>query len=409
MYKHWEAQKRIILDVIGKKQCAVCQVSYGTNYSIFFRNIHSDLLLKKSILPVYVDLTHLSTPTLKGLFCLVLMSIKRTLVEKKLSGKLDFEDLDEKTSQERIKELIMSLASMNIVFFFEDTDIILPLGHDAFALFNDIRNEGLPVSFIYLAKTNFSHPQNYAKLKKAPHLYENIIYFPIRDRKSLRSIEKGMTPYIFDTIYNMTGGVDLFHGIAVDLKNNLSNRERKHLGKHLASNWHLKKEMHELWKSLSVSEVKALSRVVWKAKEIEEELIHDINHLVSIGILQKANGGYEFTIGLLKEIGIEKAKSAKVKIEFNREKLLVNGTNVPVKFTSIEKKILKQFLTNKNRIVGKEYIAKSMGNGVHSEKCNDQVVDLAVSKIKNKLSNAWINPENLVPVEGRGYIYRESV
>ena len=91
MYRHWNSQKASIIDLIGKRQGSICQVCYGTNYSIFFRNVHSDLILKKNIIPVYLDLNNLVQVTEDGVFENLHIAIRRAILEKKLSYKPEFE------------------------------------------------------------------------------------------------------------------------------------------------------------------------------------------------------------------------------------------------------------------------------------------------------------------------------
>lgn len=409
MYRHWENQKRQILDIISNGQSATCQVCYGTNYSIFFRNIHSDLLLKKSILPVYVDINFLNEYSIRGFSSLLLSSMKRALVEKKLSSKMGLEFGDQEAINKKIAEIVDEAftRSLSIVVFFEDIESVNKLVSEIYLFSENLKKTFPKCSFIYLTKSNILHPVNYSVYKKAPHIYENVIYLPVRDEKSLRSIERGMTAQIFSVIYSLTGGVDKFHGIALDLKNNLPTKKIKHLGRYISENWNLKRELHRLWDSLSATEVKILALVVWGIKDFEDELLIDLNHLVNLGLIKKERNVYKLAIGLLKSIGLERSFSSQAVVEVCRGQIVVNGNRITKKFTEPEKRVLKELLINKNKIVGRRVVAKSLripGRRIGGE----GGVDKTINKIKTKLSDIWVNPENLVSLKERGFIYKES-
>ncbi|MBI4091288.1 response regulator transcription factor [candidate division WWE3 bacterium] len=406
MYKHWEMQRKILIDLVGKRQNASCQVCHGTNYAIFLRNLHSDLLLKKNILPVYVDLNHLSPVNSVALLNLVFLAIKRTLVEKKIASKLELENLSEDAVLRRMAELFSDsyFGSMTFVFFFEDLDLLLPIANEAFSNLENISQRFSNCVFIYGVKANLSHEGFVKKYGTFLHLFQNIIYLPIRDEKNMRKLEEGTSEKHFNIIYSLTGGIDKFHAIALDLRNNLSVTERKNLLKHLVSNWHLKSEIHKLWDSLSRTEIRLITQVILGCDGIEKNLKEDLNHLVRLGLLKKKGKNLRLAVGMFKTVGFERSVKSKVTVEYNRNKVLVNGNRVSLKLSEHEKVVLKYLLNNKNKIIGKSELAKSL----HGSKKNSEVmVESTVNRLKNKLSEVWINPDNLVAVEKRGYIFKE--
>ncbi len=410
MYKHWENQKKTVLETIGKTQSITCQVCYGTNYSIFFRNLHSDLLLKKNLLPVYVDLNHLYDSSNKSIYHLILISIKRAMVEKKLTSKVETPNLTESELKDYIENVVKDVVSkkLNIVFFLEDLDTVLGNGTELFVFLENLKSVHLSCSFIFIVRANLNHPTITKKLSQHKNLYENLIYMQIRTEADIKASESGTSPKIFTRIYKLTGGIDRFHGVAMDLKNNIAPRERKNIEKYILSNWHLKKEASILWDSLSESELELLSKIVWKAKNLEQTNKHDLDHFLRLGLVTKDRTGYIISVGILKSLGVEKHSKLGNNLEFVRNKVLINGNNVFVKLTPAEKRVLKEFLINKNKIVGKVQIAKSIWNGSHSKKYNDKSIDSVVSGLRNKLSEVWVSPSSLVPVENRGFIYRED-
>ncbi|OGC50244.1 hypothetical protein A2716_03480 [candidate division WWE3 bacterium RIFCSPHIGHO2_01_FULL_40_23] len=409
MYKHWESQKRKILDLIANGQCASCQVCYGTNYPIFFRNLHSDLLLKRQVIPVYVDLNHLSIATLPALYALMLTSIRRTLVEKKLSSKSDGQFQGDEEFTSLIKDLIDELTQkkLKVVFFFEDADILLALGKEPYLFFESLNISFPGCVFIYTVRMNISHPANTPFFAKSSHVYENIIYMNVRDERGLRQVESAISAKIFEVMYGLTGGVDRFYGIASDLKNNLPPKKRRNLSEILCENWHLKREVKKLWESLSASEVLVLAKIVWGCKKVEESYAKDLLHLINLGLLKGGRNGYKFTVGLLKHIGMEKSVEYVTKVEITKDGVLINGTKSPLRLSLVEKKILKQFLSNKGKIVNRNVLAKSIWNGLNKKKYNEGVIDNTVLKLKSKLTGYWVNPNNLIPVEGKGFLYRD--
>ncbi|MEK7595183.1 MAG: helix-turn-helix domain-containing protein [Patescibacteria group bacterium] len=409
MYKNWDQQKKTLLDVIAKGECATIQIVGGTNYSIFFRNMHSDLILKKSILPVFVDLNHLSYVNLRNIQNLVITGFRRALNEKRYPSRVESNITPQSDLAHKIEQYLeeASLRNLTPVVFMEDLDVILSLGTEAFAYFESLRRLYKKCSFLYLSKTNLSHPDNVKKYRLAPHLYENVIYMPIKDERYLKSLEKGTSPKTFKRIYSLTGGIDSFFSVAMDLKNNLVPRERKNIEKHIISNWHLRSEVHKLWDSLSQSEIKVLCHIVWGVNEFEKELEYDFKHLLNLGIVEKHRNGFRIVIGLLRLVGVEKINKYGLTVEFNKDKFLVNGTSISLNLSDPERKVLKQFVTNKNKIVARGDIVKSINSRAKS-KNGESIVEQTVSRLKNKLSDVWINPNNLVSVEGRGFIYREA-
>lgn len=407
MYKHWEAQKKRLVELIAAGQSAVCQVCYGTNYSIFFRNLHADLLLKRSIVPIYIDLNHLAVSTIESFYSLAISSFKRSLTEKKLNPKAEEESttFDLKTTFEKMVAEISS-KGLTTVLFFEDIEKSKALIDQIFIISENLKLKNAKFSVVYLSKTNFLHPTVKPKYDGLTHLYENILYFPLRDEKTLKATETGTSPQLLSVIYSLTGGVDKFYSVAVDLKNNLPNKERKNIKKHISSNWHLKEELNRLWDTFSTSETKAITNVVLKSESVKNELVHDIEHLVNLGVLTRKGKGYELTVGLLKETGYERASKDETTISFKGDKIIVNGNKISIKLSDVEKKILKQFLSNKNKIVGRKLIAKSIWN--NEMRYNDIIVDETVTKLKTKLTEAWVNPNKFVSIEGRGFIYRET-
>ncbi len=410
MYRHWDSQRKKVLEAIYNKQCAVCQVVYGTNYSIFFRNIHSDLILKKNIVPVYVDLNHLTAGSLVDFFNLVLFSLRRAMQEKKFSVKSGVvsESIDGSLSQ--LNDLLAEISARDfrIVIFFEDIDHMFK-EHDSFDHLETLRKKFQNCLYIYLTKTNFNHPNTMKAHLKHPHIYENNIYFPVRDEKAFKAVEKASSPKTLNIIYSLTGGIDKFQGIAMDLKNNLSLRERKNLRNHISTNQTLKNELHRLWDHFNDSEVAVLTKVVWGETLFSQSHSHDLAHLVNLGVIRKEKKGYELVIGLLKMTGTEKSKGKNTVLNFNKDRVTINGNAVPLKLTQSEKKVLKYLLDNKNKIVGKGAISKFIPSSRVSKGLNYEVVDKTILRLKDKLSDLWVDSGNLVSVENRGFIYRESL
>ncbi len=400
MYKHWDDQKKQLLELIYGGKSASCQVCIGTNYPIFFRNMHSDLLLKKSIIPVYIDVSYIQNKTPYNLYKSMLLSIKRTLLEKKLSNKVEMLETNIEDIHNAINTSVIELASKNFViaFFFEDFDLMGEHTKEILLKNESIKASNEKCSFIYLTKTNVFHPENVSQFSRSPHIYENILYFPSKDEKYLKSIEKGVSPKIFKIIYELTGGVDSFFSIAMDLKNNLSPRERKNIDKYIHDNLHLKKEVAKMWDSFSESEIKLLSQIVWGVKEVDKELEHDLKHLISLGVLTEIKGTYKISVGLLRSVGVEKSMKRQVAVDFENEKVKINGHEVAMKLSEAERRILRQLLMNKNKIIGRAAIAKTV---------DASKIDSTMTELKLKLSSYWVNPNNLIAVENKGYCYRE--
>jgi hypothetical protein len=330
----------------------------------------------------------------------MLLSIKRTLLEKKLSNKVEMAETAIEEIHLAIEQSVLELSSKNYIvsFFFEDFDLMGDHTKDIVLKNEVLKASNERCSFVYLTKTNVFHPENLSKYSRAPHIYENVIYFPSKDEKYLRSIEKGVSPKIFKSIFELTGGVDSFFSIAMDLKNNLSPRERKNIEKYIHDNLHLKKEVSKMWDSFSETEIKLLSQIVWGVKEVDKELEHDLKHLINLGLVSEVKGGYKISVGLLRSVGVEKSMKRKVAVEYENEKVRINGHEVSIKLSEAEKRVLRQLLLNKNKIVGRSLIAKAV---------DPSKIDSTMNEIKMKLSSYWVNPNNLIAVEDKGYVYRE--
>ena len=356
---------------------------------------------------MYVDLNHLSTPTLLNFYNLVANSINRNLLEKKLTSKFEASQLSVEEAKEFIKAQVAELVNKNysVVFFVEDVDKILTLGPEIFELFEALNALHQKFSIIYLVRKNIAHPKHISEFAGVPHLTQNLVYMNIRDEKSLRSIERGMTPHMFTIIYDLTGGIDKFHGVATDLKNNLPPRKRKDLKKTLLENWHLINEVRKLWEGFSDNEIELLTQIVWGVKEFDHAYDKDLEHLLNLGLIQKVRGNYKIVVGMLKIVGSEKAKNGLKNVVVSKTGVTINGNKVPLKLSVGEKKVLTKLVSNKNKIVGKRDIAKSMGS--KRKGSDDVLVSATVQRLKDKLSTVWVNPGNFVMVEGRGVIYRE--
>lgn len=408
MYKNWDEQKRKLIECISAGKSAVCQVCYGTNYAIFFRNLHADLLLKKNIIPIYVDFNYLAVYTLESFLSLVHASIKRTVTEKKISLRTSLE-VTPQTLKKELENFVSELNEKNytVVFFFEDFEKAKNLTEDILILFENLNIKYNKCVCIYETKINVSTVKNIENYKAFSHLYEELVYFPIKDEFYIKQIEKGTSPQMISTLYNLTGGIDKFFGVAIDLKNNLSTKERKNIKKHISSNWHLKQELNKLWNTFSEDETRTLSKIILNKASLANEDNDSVAHLLNLGILAVKGKKYNLTASLLRNTGFEKSNKEATIIDYKGDKVIVNGNKVSVSLSTIEKKLLKKLITNKNKIVGRRTMAKFILKD--EARYNEILIDDVVLKLKNKLREAWVNPSNFVSVENKGFIYKEVV
>jgi len=230
-----------------------------------------------------------------------------------------------------------------------------------------------------------------------------IVYVPIYDKPGVdfrvsylekitgRKVDKKLLHAVFE----LTGGHSNLVRLCLEalLATEQKFENKLILRKFLLEQKPVRSALSAIWNSLTPSEQVLFARPA----KIEDKYLENIG-LIKNGFL---------AISLFADYVKEKTSLAKQKENFavsETGEILKGETVLSDKLTSLEYRLLKFMLENKNRVLGKEEIINAVWREAKTTLgVTDQALDQLIFRLRKKIEDDPNNPEHILTVKGRGF------
>lgn len=322
---------------------------------------------------------------------------------------------DELVLSQGLKKTIDYLAlerDLTIVFLFDRFDeYISVVDSEFFANLRVLRNRA---KYKFSVIFSLSRPlEDALEATLIADFYETvagkIIYLPLYDKpgvdfriKYLEKITaKKLNKGLLEEVMSLTGGhsnlIRLSAEALLATEQNFANKLL--LRKFLLEQKPIRSALFAIWNSLTPSEQNLIS----SNPKPQIPNIQEMIYLENVGLIKN---GF-LTISLLSDYVKEKAALAKQNENFSineASEILKGETVLSDKLTSLEYRLLKFMLENKERILGKEEIINAVWKEAKTTLgVTDQALDQLIFRLRKKIEDDPNSPQHLQTIKGRGF------
>ncbi|MEN9407996.1 MAG: hypothetical protein RLZZ455_1212 [Candidatus Parcubacteria bacterium] len=182
--------------------------------------------------------------------------------------------------------------------------------------------------------------------------------------------------------------------------------DKERLREYLLESTLVRSVSYEIWNNLLPSEQLLLKRQLQKRGEHIAESEDEKKTGIFLQNLQVLLNNY-FTIPLFEEFvryRLEHGLDEKLSLQHETGEILMGEQSITTKFTSLEYKLLRLFLTNPGAIVEREQlIAAVWGDAKTTAGVTDQAIDQLIFRLRKKIEENPNEPTHLLTVKGRGF------
>ncbi len=233
----------------------------------------------------------------------------------------------------------------------------------------------------------FADKTMYLKIMDSPMLNFRISYLEKVVNKKLD--QKTKQEVIFQT-----GGHGKLTKNAIEILLS-NNSDSKELEKLLLSQPEIQRVLLELWNSFNPSEQQYLIQPSIKINEL---------YLQNVGIILDKKITIPLLASFLNNKTIKQSNNEIITYDPNKNDILKGSLSISNLFTSSEFKLLKLFLTNKDRVIEREEIINAVWQDSKSiAGVTDQALDQLIFRLRKKIEDNPNNPTHLQTVKGRGF------
>lgn len=292
------------------------------------------------------------------------------------------------------------------IFFILGAEILLSEKLELLHYLNELSLTDSKLRFILFFQTNITIPRISKQFSRYEIMYQNILPIPLHTNDDILhfiNYEAGrygitISRTITDSIVNQCGGRLYLAKQAVRYYT------RTHDMIHLFSHKEMELAVQMVFNELEEEEKHVLS-LITNGNQPEYEHNEIIEYLKTIRLINQINNKYTITIPLLEKY-IKKIMIDHWTITFNKEKLMsINGVIVKGEFTKREHRLLNFIYVHRKTIVSRENIAKNLWSVEKKESYSDWALDMAISRLRNKLKQLGIHKELIITHRNKGFLF----
>lgn len=275
---------------------------------------------------------------------------------------------------------------------------------------NSLPHRNTNCSILFFFQKNITLPHYLKKLSHFPTLYQNIVLYPLYEKKDIQQFiiylqEKfGSTLPITvqNTIIEQCGGSLWL--VKESVRHYLKTADAFSTLNHEESNMRLEICLNEF----DELEKKVLEKIVEQKKYFSKEENIAINYLTKTNWLVSKNNKYTITVPLLGKY-IQKQLIQKNKLDLNENhEITMNGVIINHFFSRREKLALLHFLKDSNHIVTREQFASIVWGKNYSEMYTDWALDQFVKRLRGKIFKLGLDPKQIKTVKNQGFIFQKA-
>ena len=322
---------------------------------------------------------------------------------------------DELVLSQGLKKTIDYLAlekDLTIVFLFDRFDEYISVVDSEF--FSNLRVLRNRAKYKFSVVFSLSRPlEETLEATLISDFYETvagkIIYLPLYDKPGvdfrLHYLEKitgkKLNKQLLEEVFALTGGHGNLMRLCAEalLATNQKFANKLLLRKFLLEQKPIRSALFSIWNSLTPSEQTLIS------SNLKEQTVNnqELTYLENVGLIKN---GF-LAISLLSDYIKEKASNEKQNEKFyiNEASEILKGETVfSDKLTSLEYRLLKFMLENKDRILEKEEIINAVWKEAKTTLgVTDQALDQLIFRLRKKIEDDPNNPQYIQTIKGRGF------
>jgi hypothetical protein len=322
---------------------------------------------------------------------------------------------DELVLSQGLKKTIDYLAlekDLTIIFLFDRFDEYIPVvDSEFFANLRVLRNRAKYKFSVVFALSRPLEESLEATL--ISDFYETvagkIIYLPLYDKPGVdfrlsyleKITGKKIDKKLLEEVVELTGGHSNLIRLSAEalLASEQKFANKLILRKFLLEQKPVRSALFAIWNSLSPAEQSLISSNLKDQTSNTQEM----TYLENVGLIKN---GF-LTISLLSDYVKERSALAKQNEGFSineASEILKGETVLSDKLTSLEYRLLKFMLENKDRILEKEEIINAVWKEAKTTLgVTDQALDQLIFRLRKKIEENPNNPEHILTVKGRGF------
>jgi DNA-binding winged helix-turn-helix (wHTH) protein len=335
------------------------------------------------------------------------------LANKIFKDSIEFKD--ELVLSQGLKKTIDYLAlekNLTIIFLFDRFDEYIPVvDSEFFANLRVLRNRA---KYKFSVVFSLSRPlEETLEATLISDFYETvagkIIYLPLYDKPGVnfrlsyleKITGKKLNKQLLEEVFTLTGGHSNLIRLCAEalLATNQKFANKLLLRKFLLEQKPVRSALFAIWNSLTPLEQTLITSNLKEQTANNQEL----TYLENVGLIKN---GF-LTISLLSDYVKEKASIEKQAEHFSineASEILKGETVLSDKLTSLEYRLLKFMLENKDRILEKEEIINAVWKEAKTTLgVTDQALDQLIFRLRKKIEDDPNNPVHLETIKGRGF------
>lgn len=212
-----------------------------------------------------------------------------------------------------------------------------------------------------------------------------------------------------DEIYAFCGGhPGLIKIYLQSLKNQGAAVSWESFLKEINQNNSIKQALADIYQYLSEAERLVLLKVA-KNEKLNGSSDPSLVNLTDLGLLNKNSGSYAlFSCAFENYLKNYLPRQSRLHIEAGSKRVFLNQTEITRSITHQEYKLLAFLMDHSEKVVSRDEIAATVWAGDNIKGVSDEAIDQLISRLRAKIEVDKNNPQCLLTLRGRGFIFNRQ-
>ena len=255
---------------------------------------------------------------------------------------------------------------------------------------------------LFFFEKDILHSQYFDVLSSRTIFFQNLLYYPLYSEKDVTQFilylsskwDKKIPKKLIQEIIKNCGGH--FWLVKEAVRYFRQTGKVKNIFDHEAMNFRLE----GIYNSLLESEKSVLKKIIFGQRSFNDLEKHSLSHLKKISLVDKKN---QLTIRLLERY-VKDLRETRANMVLKNGNVLLNNVPVEGLFSRKERRILKRFIENQDKLITRDELAKWIWSTNTQEKYSDWAIDQLITRLRKRLGQLSIPKEAIKTIRGRGYL-----
>ncbi len=299
------------------------------------------------------------------------------------------------------------INSKRIVLLILDADQLLDEKTALLSCLDKLYFDRKNFSLIYLFQKNITAFEITKKLSSYTSLFQNISifsYFMQEDMEFfLKYIGKDFKIKIPREIERKI--LDRCGGAPWLIKESIRYYSQTQDEKKIFNHDNMKLKLNIIYQELSEVEKIVVEKVTKNNYQFNSQEKATVNYLLHTKLLVKRGQEYDISIPIFKDIIIELINE-KTQLTLNsKDQLIINNVLIEGFFSRREKRIIKLFLKNKEKVLNREKIALTVWLNNKDNVYSDWALDQIIRRLRNKFVKLGLSHQLIKTIKNQGYLF----